>query len=86
MVGRLPPRGKLSAARRRLMRAGLAVIARERADEGKAAGDLPCAPSDLIQRLDAMGVHPLADLVRDAGAGLRVQEVRGADQIGRAHV
>ena len=61
------------------MRAGLAVIARERADEGKAAGDLPCAPSDLIQRLNAVCVHPLADLVRDAGAGLRVQEVRGAD-------
>ena len=48
------------------MRAGLAVIARERVDEGKAAGDLPCAPSDLIQRLDAVDVHPLADLVRDA--------------------
>ena len=46
--------------------------------EGKAIGDLPCAPSDLVQRFDAVGIHPCTDLGGDAGAGLRVKEVRSA--------
>ena len=40
---------------------------------------LPGAAADFIQRLDAVCIHPLCNFGGDAGAGLRVQEIRGAD-------